>query len=210
MEDYKGDYSKMGQKGSFSDYGPGWAAAANTPGGYYKTFSTEGGLRVPFIAKFPRKIPSGKTSRSFAYVKDIVPTMLDIAGVKNPGTSYRGRKIYAPSGTSMWSTLTGKSATVHSETESIGYELAGSSSVFRGKYKLVQNLPPKGTGEWELYDMNADPSEVHNLAKEKPKLVAELRNAYEAYEKENNVVPVPEGYNPIDQIEKNTKRKGNH
>lgn len=205
MEDYDGDYSKMGQKGSYADYGPGWAAAANTPHSYFKTFSTEGGLRVPFIARLPGKIKPGTDSRTFAFVKDIVPTLLEVAGVENPGTSYKGREIHPPSGTSMWSTLAGKTPDVHTNTEAIGYELAGSSALFRGKYKLVQNLPPKGTGEWELYDIDADPAELNNLANEKPELAAELRAAYIAYETANNVVPVPPDYNPFEQIMKNIK-----
>jgi len=71
-EDYEGDYSKMGQKGSFTDYGAGWAAAANTPNSYYKTFSTEGGIRVPFIAWYPKSLKSGKMTNEFAFVKDII------------------------------------------------------------------------------------------------------------------------------------------
>jgi hypothetical protein len=43
MEDYEGDFTRMGQKGVYADYGPSWAAASATPGSYYKTFSTEGG-----------------------------------------------------------------------------------------------------------------------------------------------------------------------
>ena len=210
MKDYKGDYSKMGQKGSFADYGPGWAAAANTPTSYYKTFSTEGGLRVPFIAKFPSKIKPGTSNRSFAFIKDVVPTLLEIAEVNKPVDIYKGNKIYPPTGKSMWNMLTGIESTVHSDNESIGYELAGSSAVFRGKYKLVQNLPPKGTGEWELYDIETDPSEIHNLVKEKPELVSELLTAYQAYVNNNNVVPVPDGYNPLEQAVKNSKRKNSH
>lgn len=203
MEDYKGDYSKMGQKGSYTDYGPGWAAAANVPGSYYKTFSNEGGIRVPFIARFPGKIPKGKSSREFGFVKDIVPTILEVAGVDVPGSTYKGKRINPPSGSSMWSMLQGKSAVIHDATEAIGYELAGSSAIFQGKYKLVRNPPPKGTGEWELYDMNADPSEVHNLSKKNPGKVDELIQAYAEYEKVNGIVPVPEGYNPVEQISKN-------
>lgn len=210
MEDYEGDYSTMGQKGSFADYGPGWAAAAVTPNSYYKTFSTEGGLRVPFIARFPGMIGAGESSNKFAFVKDVVPTMLEVAGVENPGTSYKGKEINAPDGKSMWSALTGEASAVHADDESIGYELAGSSAVFRGKYKLVQNLPPKGTGAWELYDIEADPSELHDLAEEEADLAADLLDAYHAYEKANNVVPVPEGYNPLEQVVKNSMRGGGH
>lgn len=206
-EDYKGDYSTMGQKGSFADFGPGWAAASVVPGSYYKTFSSEGGLRVPFIARLPGKIPAGKMTDEFGFVKDIVPTILEVAGVSVPGTLYKGKTINPPTGISMWSALTGQSTTIHSASETIGYELAGSSAVFQGDLKLVQNLPPKGTGDWELYNIKSDPSEVHNLAKQQPEKVAELIKAYSDYEKTNGVVPVPEGYNPITQIIKNSKRK---
>ena len=210
QSDYASDYSDMGQKGSFADYGAGWAAAANTPGSYYKTFSSEGGIRVPFIARFPGNIPAGQSSREFGFVKDIVPTVLEVAGIELPGSSYQGKEINPPTGTSMWGALTGARSTIHNASETIGYELAGSSAIFRGKYKLVRNLPPKGTGEWELYDMNADPSEVHDLAKEDPAMVAELVRAYADYEKQNGVVPVPEGYNPLEQVFKNSARGVSH
>ncbi len=110
----------------------------------------------------------------------------------------------------MWGVLTGTRTAVHSESETIGYELAGSSAVFQGKYKLVQNLPPKGSGDWELYDMNADPSEVHNLAEQNPELVAELIRSYTHYVKQNGVVAVPQGYDPLEQVVKNSKRGAPH
>jgi len=58
--------------------------------------------------------------------------------------------------------------------------------------------------------MNADLSEVHDLAKKKPDWVAELIQAYASYEKQNGVIPVPEGYNPIEQIVKNSTRSMSH
>ena len=206
MDDYKGDYSNMGQKGSYADYGPGWAAAANTPNSYYKTFSTEGALRVPFIAHFPGKIKANSKTNTFGFVKDIYPTILEAIGVEKPATTYRGKKIHEPDGVSGWAVFTGEAETIHSESETIGYELAGSSAVFQGKYKLSINPPPKGTGAWELYDISTDPSELHDLAKQKPELVAQLTKAYTEYEKKNGLVPVPEGYNPLEQVIKNSKR----
>jgi len=206
IEDYQGDYSTMGQKGSYTDYGPGWAATANTPNSYFKTFSTEGGLRVPFIARFPGKIKANSKSKTFAFVKDIYPTILEVTGIKKPGNTYRGRKIHQPDGVSAWSVLTGKAENIHSESEAIGYELAGSSAIFQGKYKLSINPPPKGNGQWELYDISIDPSELHNLAAQMPELVAKLTKAYTKYEKDNALVPVPEGYNPLEQVLKNSKR----
>jgi arylsulfatase len=205
MEDYKGDYSMMGQKGSYADYGPGWAAHANTPHSYFKTFSTEGGLRAPFIARMPGVIPAGEKTNAFAFVRDVYPTILELTGVEMPGATYKGKQIYAPDGVSALGVMTGKASRVHPENEAIGYELSGSSAIFRGNYKLSKNPNPKGNGEWELYDIVADPSELHNLAKEKPEMVEELAQLYAQYEKDNGVIPVPEGYDPLSQLAKNTK-----
>ncbi len=205
MEDYKSDFSKMGQKGSFIDQGPGWAAVCNTPNSYYKSFSAEGGLRVPFIVSFPGVIPEGKQSNSFAFVKDIAPTLIEIAGGNYSGETYNGKNINPITGTSMLKVLKGESNTIHSESETIGYELAGNSAIFKGKYKMVKNLPPQGKGEWELYNIETDPSEVNNLVQEMPELVEELIAAYEKYESENGVVPVPPGYDPQVQAALNAK-----
>jgi arylsulfatase A-like enzyme len=205
LEDYNGDFSKMGQKGSFVDFGPGWAAVSNTPNSYYKSFSTEGGLRVPFIASYPGVIPVGKQINTFAFVKDIAPTLIEIAGGDYKSDNYNGKAIHPITGASMLKTLKGEAEKVHPETEKIGYELAGNSAIFMGKYKMVKNLPPQGKGEWELYNIETDPSEMHNLVEEMPELAEELIAAYEEYETQNGVVPVPPGYDPQVQSVKNAK-----
>lgn len=210
MEDYKGDYTTMGQKGSFADYGPGWATAANTPHSYFKTFSTEGGLRVPFIAWFPGKIAADSKTDAFAYVKDVYPTILEMIGVEKPGATYKGRTVFPPTGTSAWPLLTGNSDTVHPADKAIGYELAGSSAIFRGNFKLAKNPPPKGTGQWELYDIQKDPAETNDLSDKYPDVTKELIAAYAEYEKANGVIPVPEGYDPIKQLVKNTEAGRGH
>ncbi len=208
MEDYEGDFSSMGQKGVYADYGPSWAAAAATPASYYKTFSTEGGLRVPLIVRYPEMVAAGTKVESFAFVLDVVPTLLELAGVETPGSTYKGREINPPSGISMVPVLTGALDTVRDEDNPVGYELAGSSAVFKGRYKLSQNPPPKGTGEWELYDTIADPSEINNLAADMPDLVAEMQAFFGKYAEEVNLVPVPEGYNPLEQTVINAQRGG--
>ncbi len=210
MDDYKGDYSKMGQNGSFADYGPGWGALANTPGSFYKTFSSEGGIRVPFITWYPKALAKGKITNEFAFVKDIVPTLLEVAGIESSGSTYNKKEVYPITGTSMWSSLTGKTASVHSADEMIGYELAGSSAIFQGNYKLVINPKTKGLGEWELYDISSDPSEMHNLASKMPDLVAKLKEGYKQYEIDNGVVPVPADYDVLKQLVKNAKSGRSH
>ncbi|NIZ60212.1 arylsulfatase [Sedimentitalea sp. CY04] len=210
LEDFAGDYSSMGQKGVYADYGPGWAAASAVPGSYFKTFSTEGGLRVPLIVRFPGVVEPGSRIDSFSYVRDIMPTLLEVAGVDMPGPVYDGRKINVPDGISMLPVLMSETDTVRGDDNPVGYELAGSSAVFQGRYKLMQNLEPKGTGDWELYDIEADPSELTNLAGQMPDLVEELKTFYASYSERVNLVPVPEGYNPLEQTVINAKRGGTH
>ncbi len=206
MEDFDGDFSDMGQRGVYADYGPGWAAVAATPGSYFKTFSTEGGLRVPMIVRFPGVVEPGSQVDKFAYVRDVLPTILELAGVDVPEGTYDGREIYSPDGISMMPVLRGEVETVRTEEHPVGYELAGSSAVFKGRWKLMLNLPPKGTGEWELYDIEVDPSELNNLADQKPELVAEMLAFYEQWAEDVNLVPVPEGYNPLEQTVINAQR----
>lgn len=211
MEDFNSDFSDMGQKGVYADYGPGWAAAAATPGSYFKTFSTEGGLRVPLIVRFPGVVEASSRVEKFAYVRDVLPTILEVAGVETPGPEYDGREIYSPDGISMVPVLKGEVETVRTEEHPVGYELAGSSAVFKGRYKLMQNLPPKGDGSWELFDIEADPSELNNLAADMPEMVEEMTAFYEQWAKDVNLVPVPEGYNPLEQTVINAKRNaGKH
>ena len=199
-------YPELGQRGSFSAHGPGWAAATASPTSYWKTFSTEGGLRVPFIAHLPDQISAGQKSTTFGYVNDLVPTVLEVAGIEHPGTRFKGKKIHPLSGKSMWPLLTGNSDTVHGNDNAVGYELAGSSAIFQGDFKLVRNPAPKGTGQWELYNIQKDPAELNELSSQMPELVATLSQAYSIYEKENNVIRVPADYNPALQLQRNAAR----
>ena len=200
-------FPELGQKGSFSAYGPGWASVSNTPMSYWKTYSSEGGIRSPLIAYYPKKIKAGQQLDSFAYVSDILPTLINVAGTNVTDAYADKNDVHTPKGKSMWPLFTGQTSKVHDNDSMIGYELAGSSAMFNGDYKLVKNLPPKGTGQWELYNIVKDPAEVSNLAKVNPEKLATLIKAYEDYASTNNVIPVPEGYNPKVQLMKNAKRK---
>ncbi|AZV78501.1 hypothetical protein EBB79_11845 [Parasedimentitalea marina] len=74
----------------------------------------------------------------------------------------------------------------------------------------MQNLDPKGTGDWELFDFDADPSELNNLADQLPDLVEELIAFYASYSEQVNLVLVPDGYNPLEQTVKNARRGASH
>jgi arylsulfatase A-like enzyme len=74
----------------------------------------------------------------------------------------------------------------------------------------MKNPLPKGNGEWELYNIIEDPSELNDLADTMPELTNELIAAYKAYEEQNGVIPVPDDYNPVTQLAKNASHGGHH
>ena len=66
--------------------------------------------------------------------------------------------------------------------------MLGKKGIRVGRWKLVQMPPPFGTGEWELYDLDADLAEQNDLAAEIPDKVAELEALWNHYARENGVI----------------------
>ena len=199
-------YEAMGLPGSYVNYGPGWAGASSTPLHLFKGSASEGGMRVPFIVHYPAKIQKGKLTDAFAYVSDVTPTLLELAGVPAHDGSYDGRKVHKITGKSMVGFLRGDAERIHDPGDTIAYELAGSAAVFRGDYKMMRNNPPFGDKKWRLYRYKEDPLELDDRAQAEPKRLAEMRAAYDAYAKEVNLIEVPDDYNPVTQIQKNVDR----
>lgn len=100
---YNNDLDNIGAGDSFVWYGPRWAQAATAPSRLYKLYTTEGGVRVPCIARYPGCALGIK--HDFATVMDIAPTLLDLAGIKHPAPEYQGREVAPMRGTSMVSWL---------------------------------------------------------------------------------------------------------
>ena len=196
---YSRDIDRLGEKGTYGVIGPGWATAAASPLNMYKFYSGEGGVRVPLIIS-GAKFLQNQIHHSFAFVKDIVPTILDIANVSHPGTSYNGKPIEPLTGKSMLPALLGKSDKIHDPNEPIGYELSGNQALYKGDLKLIKNIPPIGDGEWHLYDIKTDPGETKDLQKEMPEVFSAMVADYEDYARENGVLPMPKGYEPIKQV----------
>ena len=199
-------YEAMGLKGSYANYGPGWAGASGAPLHLFKGSASEGGMRVPLIMHYPKALKRGLKTDAFAYVGDITPTLLELAGVSAHSGSHGGRKVQEITGKSMVGLLRGKSERVHGPNDTIAYELAGSAAVFRGDYKLVRNNPPFGDKQWRLYRYTADPLDLNDLSQSEPKLMAEMVAAYAAYAKDVKLIEVPDDYHPVMQLQKNVAR----
>jgi len=192
-------YEHLGEKGSYSEYGPGWANVSMTPFSGFKIMTAEGGTRAPLIIRFPKKVEEGQRTDAFASVLDIVPTLLDFAGLqpKDLGTL---------AGHTMAPLLAGSSKQVRDSSEVFVAEVAGNVALYRGDYKLARNLPPFGDKQWHLYDLRVDPTEANDLAPTNPDLLKSLTGAYADYIKQHNVVEVPDGYSVIEQAKKNMAR----
>ena len=205
-ENFDLSYERMGLEGSYVNYGPGWAGASSTPLTLFKGAASEGGMRVPMIISGPAGIRSGVDTDAFAFVTDITPTLLEVAGVTSPTGSYGGKEVHPVDGKSMLSFLRGDSDAVHGAGETVLYEMAGSAAVFRDGYKLIRNNPPFGDRQWRLYRPLQDPAEVNDLAKAEPGKVAEMLAAYERFADEVNLIEVPDDYDVMLQLQKNAER----
>jgi arylsulfatase/uncharacterized sulfatase len=191
---------KLGAKGAYSIPGPGWASASVSPLYTYKFYAGEGGIRVPLIISGVPGMPQNKIHHSLAHITDIVPTLLELAEVSLPGKLYKGQAIEPLLGSSLLPALQGTAARIHPSDKAIGYELSGSQALFKGDLKLVKNIAPVGDGAWHLYDMARDPGETNDLQSLMPDAFKSMQADYAAYAKDNDILAMPEGYNPVHQV----------
>jgi arylsulfatase len=198
---YDNSLENIGRGNSFVWYGPHWAQAATAPSRLYKMFSTEGGCRVPLVVKpagagVSSKLRSGGViTDAFCTVMDIVPTILELAGVEHPGTQYQGRQIAGLRGRS-WKDFLGvlssgsgdRKTPIHRSDYVAGFEIAGSGALRRGEWKITFVPAPKGPQKWELFNIRTDPGETDDRREAEPGIFEEMLALWEDYRKEVGVV----------------------
>jgi arylsulfatase A-like enzyme len=121
----------------------------------------EGGLRVPFAARWPGRIPAHATSDLVAYFPDMLPTLAELTGATPP------RDI---DGLSILPALLGQAA-AQKQHDFLYWEFQGGTAVRQGRWRAVK--PPRATA-WELYDLARDPGETKDVAAANPAVVAKL------------------------------------
>ncbi|MCA9269922.1 MAG: arylsulfatase [Planctomycetales bacterium] len=156
-----------GPKEFYSHVGPGWAHAQNTPFRRFKSWSYEGGISTPLIARWPSVIERGGMTNQVGHLIDFMPTFLEVAGAEYP-RSRDGQEILPAEGLSLAPIFHGKQRDGH---EWLYWEWSGSRAVRHGDWKLVGG---RGAKSWELYDVAADRTETTNLAEKHPDVVAEM------------------------------------
>lgn len=182
---YDNSLGNIGNANSFVWYGPRWAAAATAPSKGYKAFTTEGGILCPCIVRYPAFARTRNTvTHEFTTVMDLLPTILEMAGVPHPAPQFRGREVVAPRGRSWVGHLSGRDPSVHENDGGeavVGWELFLRRAIRRGNWKAVYAPAPQGSDKWELYNLSGDRGEIHDLAASEPSILAELMVEWEKY-----------------------------
>ena len=177
----------LGHPKSNYAYGPGWAEASAGPLSLFKLTVGEGGIRAPLFIDGPG-VKGGRQVDSLTYVWDVMPTLLEIAGIEHPET-YKGRKVEPMRGKSLQAVLTGATTTVRDKEEFIVGEMGDVGRWIRqGDFKAVWNAPPYGDETWRLYNIKKDPGETQDLAKTHREKVKTLREAGDRYVEGVNVI----------------------
>jgi arylsulfatase len=182
------DPQAWGDPGSYVAYGPMWAQVSMTPFSQYKGWLAEGGIRNGLIVSGPAvKRPRGSVNHGLMHVADLMPTLLEIAGVSYPRTR-EGRELPALIGKSWGPMLAGQAESPRTEPEYLAWELFGNRALRQGDWKLRWEYKPYGKGDWELFNLATDPAERKDLAAERPDKVRALVALWDTYVRANNVL----------------------
>lgn len=140
----------------------------------------DGGIRVPFYVRWPKRIEAGLEIDRIAAHIDVAPTLLDAAGVAAPDTNIDGRSLL-PLLTQTPVRWRGRALYFQwhrGDEPELGRAFAARSQ----RWKLVQPLgrAPRGPkeGPLMLFDMQSDPHELRDVAAEHPEIVERMRRDY--------------------------------
>ncbi|MGV2901407.1 sulfatase-like hydrolase/transferase [Microbacterium sp. AGC62] len=174
----------LGGPEAYNHYPTGWAAAFSTPFPMFKRYSQySGGTCDPMIIHWPAGIKArGEIRHQYHHVTDIVPTILDVAGLEMP-EEYRGVEQEPLPGVSMrYSFDAAPDAPTRKKRQY--YNMIGTRGLWQDGWKVAAtHAPITGHGhfdedEWELYHVDEDRSESKNVAADHPEKVRELVDAW--------------------------------
>ncbi len=168
---------------TFMSYDLPWANASNAPFRLYKHWVHEGGISTPLIAHWPAAIQSNQIVHEACHIIDILPTFLDAAGISHP-SEYNGQPILPLEGESFLPLLKGEN---WSRQSHVFWEHEGNRAVRLGQWKLVS----KHGGQWELYHMQEDRTELNDLSEKNRPKVEEFAGLYHAWAERVGVLPWP-------------------
>ncbi len=190
LNSFDNSLQNRGLQNSFIEPGPGWTQASMAPSRMFKAFTSEGGIKAPMLVKLPGKMENaGRMNHSFFHVRDIMPTILDLADVAHV-EQFNDRKVKPMQGRTVLDLFEGNIATPYAEANQVGYELFGQKAYFVGDWKILWMPKPFGLGEWELFNLKQDPAELNDLSKQHPDKLKEMIVLWNQYKIENRVLDI--------------------
>jgi arylsulfatase A-like enzyme len=184
----------LGSPKTYNHYANGWAMAFNTPFKMWKRYEFNGGTCDPCIISWPAGTEArGGIREQYHHAVDLVPTILDVLGVDAPET-IKGHVQSPLDGVSMRPSIDDETAASARKTQF--YAMLGSRSIWHAGWKAVTTHPTlAGWGhfnddEWELYHVEVDRAELHNLAAEQPDKLRELVNIWFSEAGANGAFPL--------------------
>jgi arylsulfatase len=183
-----------GPADTYLGYGLSWANASNTPFREYKHWVHEGGISSPLIAHWPRGIVRNNTPQrrsnsqgalvdTPAHLIDLMATCVEVADAEYP-TQFAGQAIQPMEGVSLAPAFRGEPL---ERKNPIFWEHEGNRAVRQGAWKLVA----KHKGDWELYNIEKDRTELNNVAERHPDRVAALARLWTRWAERAGVQPWP-------------------
>jgi arylsulfatase len=158
---------------------PPWANAQNTPFRKYKRYNHEGGISTPLIAWWPGTIKGNTITHQPGHIIDVMATVLDISEAEYP-TTYQGGDVIPHAGLSLRPIFDGKERAPH---EYLFWQFGKAKAVRHGKWKLVRD----GDTAWELYDLEADRTELSDVVGDHADLAGRLEAKWLEWAKTSGV-----------------------
>ncbi len=169
-----------GAEDSYQSYGMPWANASNTPFRLYKHWVHEGGISSPLIVRWPERVPARKSwVTEPGHFIDAMATCVDVSGARYPPP---GEDVIPLEGRSL---IPAAARGANPPERPLFWEHEGNKAMRRGPWKLVRRYP----GEWELYNMDDDRTELKDLAKDRATLVSEMSGEWQKWADRAGVLP---------------------
>jgi arylsulfatase len=169
---------ELGSPKTYNHYPTGWAWAFNTPFKMWKRYASyQGGTADPMIVSWPAQIKEAGIRTQYTHAVDIVPTIYELLGVELPEV-VNGFTQHSIEGESFAASLHDADAKGKSTQF---YSMLGTRGIYHDGWKAAPVTPAApgawadfANQRWELFNAEADPSECHDLAEEKPEKLQEL------------------------------------
>ena len=178
-----GPQTMAGPADTYLGYGREWANVSNTPFREFKHWVHEGGISTPLIAFWPAGIARrGAFEHQPGHLVDIMATCVDLAKAVYPAER-DGAPVPPMEGVSLAPAFRGEPL---ARKNPLFWEHEGNRALRDGRWKLVAKGP---AGPWELYDMEKDRTEMHDLAAAQPERVKAMAERWETMARAQGVLP---------------------